>query len=82
MYWGYSKSPATKLSRILLANTDSGEVIGLFVDEVRQVIRLAASEIEVTANVLGGELADHVLGVGRPHGEFIILLDLDSIVGT
>lgn len=76
------ESPPSRLSRILLANTDSGEVIGLFVDEVRQVIRLAASEIEVTANVLGGDLADHVLGVGRPRGEFIILLDLDSIVGT
>jgi purine-binding chemotaxis protein CheW len=76
------ESPPTRLSRILLANTDSGEVIGLFVDEVRQVIRLASHEIEVTANVLGGDLADHVLGVGRPHGEFIILLDLDSIAGA
>src|SRR5262245_23104994 len=54
---------ATRLSRILLANTDSGEVIGLFVDEVRQVVRLATPDIEITANVLGGELSDHVLGV-------------------
>ncbi|HVU03575.1 MAG TPA: chemotaxis protein CheW [Polyangiaceae bacterium] len=76
------ESPQTRLSRILLANTDSGEVIGLLVDEVRQVIRLAPSEIEITANVLGADLADHVLGVGRPDGEFIILLDLDSIVET
>jgi purine-binding chemotaxis protein CheW len=76
------EAPASSMSRILLANTDLGEVMGLFVDEVRQVIRLAAAEIEVTAHVLGGDLADHVLGVGRPHGEFIILLDLDSIVGT
>jgi purine-binding chemotaxis protein CheW len=78
----FPEAPPTRLSRILLANTDSGEVVGLFVDEVRQVVRLGPSEIEITANVLGTELADHVLGVGRPDGEFVILLDLDSIVGT
>ena len=73
---------SSRQSRILLANMDSGEVVGLFVDEVRQVVRLGAQEIEVTANVLGGELSDHVLGVGRPDGEFVVLLDLDSIVGN
>lgn len=72
----------SRQSRILLANTDPGEVVGLFVDEVRQVVRLGTQEIEVTANVLGGELSDHVLGVGRPDGEFVVLLDLGSIVGA
>lgn len=76
------ESEPSRLSRILLANTDGGEVIGLFVDEVRQVIRLAASEIEITANMLGGDLSDHVLGVGRPDGDFVILLDLGSVAET
>lgn len=75
------EAASTRLSRILLATTDSGEVVGLFVDEVRQVVRLASQEIEVTANVLGGELSDHVVGVGRPDGEFVVLLDLGSMVG-
>jgi chemotaxis signal transduction protein len=74
------ENPATRLSRILLANTDSGEVIGLLVDEVRHVVRLSSSEIEVTATLLGGDLADHVLGVGRPGGDFVVLLDLGSMV--
>lgn len=72
---GLPEGASTRLSRILLATTDIGEVIGVFVDEVRQVIRLAPGEIEVTANVLGGELSDHVIGVGRPGGEFVVLLD-------
>jgi purine-binding chemotaxis protein CheW len=72
----------TRLSRILLANTASGEVVGLFVDEVQQVVRLAESELEVTSTVLGGELSDHVLGIGRPGGDLIILLHLDAIVTT
>ncbi len=70
----------TRLSRILLANTDIGEVIGVFVDEVRQVIRLGSSEIEATANVLGGELSAHVMGVGRPGGEFVVLLDFARMI--
>lgn len=74
------ESPTTRLSRILLATTDSGEIVGLLVDEVRHVVRLSSSEIEVTSNLLGGELADHVLGVGRPTGDFLVLLDLGSVV--
>jgi len=76
------ESAPTRLSRILLANTEPGEVVGLFVDEVRQVVRLSANELEITSTVLGGDLSDHVLGVGRPEGEFLVLLDLDRIVGT
>ncbi len=76
------ESPPTRLSRILLANTDSGEVVGLLVDEVRHVVRLGSSEIELTGNVLGADLSDHVLGVGRPDGDFVVLLDLASMVET
>src|SRR4051812_3125503 len=36
----------TRRARILLGAADSGEVIGLLVNEVRQVVRLAAHEIE------------------------------------
>lgn len=73
--------PPTRLTRILLANTES-EVIGLVVDEVRQVVRMAESEVELTANVLGVDLSEHVLGIGRPGGEVIVLLELESIVAV
>jgi purine-binding chemotaxis protein CheW len=79
---GLPQIPPTKLSRILLTNTDSGEVVGLLVDEVRHVIRLSSAEIEVSGSVLGADLSDHVLGVGRPDGEFVVLLDLASMVET
>jgi purine-binding chemotaxis protein CheW len=79
---GLTAAPPTKLSRILLANTDSGEVVGLLVDEVRHVVRLSNAEIELSASVLGADLSDHVLGVGRPEGDFVVLLDLASMVET
>ncbi len=70
----------TRRARILLGEAESGEVIGLLVDEVRHVVRLAATEIEPAASALGGDVSEFVLGIGRPAGEFLILLDLLSIV--
>lgn len=72
--------PLTRRARVLLATSELGEVIGLLVDEVRQVVRLSENEIEVAAAALGGDVAEHVLGVGRPEGAFLILLDLRAIV--
>src|SRR5690606_689560 len=72
--------PLGRRARILLATTESGEVIGLLVDEVRQVVRLSENEIEMAAATLGGDVAEHVLGVGRPEGAFLVLLDLKAIV--
>jgi purine-binding chemotaxis protein CheW len=76
-----AEGESTRLSRILLSYTDSGEIVGLLVDEVRQVVRLVEREIEVAQQVLGGDLSDHVVGIGRPGDEVIVLLDLSSVTG-
>src|SRR5580704_9706062 len=59
------EAPIDRRSRILLSDVGSGEQLGLLVDEVQQVWRLASEEIE-PANVLGGEQPTHIAGVGRP----------------
>jgi purine-binding chemotaxis protein CheW len=61
-----------KKSRILLVDA-AGELIGLLVDEVLQVYRLAESEIE-PPQVLGTEQPPHVVGIGRPVGGAVLLL--------
>jgi purine-binding chemotaxis protein CheW len=69
-------------SRILLADPGTGEQVGLLVDDVQQVWRLASEEIEA-ASVLGGEQAPHIAGIGRPAasgGVMLILLELRPIV--
>jgi len=71
----------TKKGRILLVAGAENEVIGLYVDEVLQVHRLADTEIEIATNVLGGKLADYVVGIGRPEGFLLILIDLRPVVG-
>ena len=70
----------TRRTRILLTETTSSEVVGLLVDGVDQVIRLTDSEIELASTVLGGDVSEHVLGIGRPPGREIILLDLTAVV--
>jgi purine-binding chemotaxis protein CheW len=69
-------------SRILLTDAGTGELVGLLVDEVQQVWRLATEEIE-PASVLGGEQAAHVAGIGRPaasDGAVLILLELRPVL--
>ncbi|HLK37442.1 MAG TPA: chemotaxis protein CheW [Polyangiaceae bacterium] len=69
-------------TRILLADVGTGEQVGLLVDEVQQVWRLAGDEIE-SPQALGGEQSAHIAGIGRPAdagGLTFVLLDLRPIV--
>jgi purine-binding chemotaxis protein CheW len=76
-----SAADITKKGRILLVMGSDNEIIGLYVDEVLQVYRLAESEVEVAGNALGGKLGDYVVGIGRPEGSLLILIDLGPILG-
>jgi purine-binding chemotaxis protein CheW len=70
-----------KKSRVLLVE-GAGEQIGLLVDEVVQVYRLAEAEVE-PPTVLGSEQPPHVVGIGRPTGgPVLLLLDLTPLFFT
>jgi purine-binding chemotaxis protein CheW len=82
--------PASAKARVLLV--DSGvELLGLLVDAVQQVHRLRPEEVELSSMV-SGELADYVLGIGRPGArrsekledstaeELLILLDPEPLL--
>jgi purine-binding chemotaxis protein CheW len=76
------ETPIDRKTRILLADAGTGESMGLLVDEVHQVWRLAVDEIE-PSNVLGGEQPPHIAGIGRPAGAggaTLVLLDLRPIL--
>jgi purine-binding chemotaxis protein CheW len=57
-------APPTRHARILLVQT-KGEIMGARVDAVHHVERLRDDEIE-PAGIAGGDLPEHVLGIGRP----------------
>ena len=58
------EGPVDKHTRVLLVDAGD-EIIGLLVDRVLQVYRLDEDEVELAA-VVGGDVSEHVLGVGRP----------------
>jgi purine-binding chemotaxis protein CheW len=68
--------------RILLVPAPFGEVMGLYVDEVAQVYRFAASEIETAASVLGGNVAEYILGIGRREEKTVLLLSLAPLLAS
>jgi len=73
------QAPLTRKTRILLTE-NAGEVVGLYVDEVRHVLRLTEAEIELATGVFGNDVSEHVIGIGRPPGHVLVLLDLTSVV--
>jgi len=73
------QAPLSRKTRILLTES-AGEVVGLYVDEVRHVLRLTESEIELATGVFGSDVSEHVIGIGRPPGHILVLLDLTSVV--
>ena len=82
---GLALSPAGRNTRIVVVNRD-GEPFGLWVDEVRAVVRIAEEEIEPSAALFGGSESGFLSGVGRVPGEdtardrVVILLDLGAVV--
>lgn len=88
----FAPEAITPRSRILLVE-GGDEVLGLLVDEVTQVYRLSAQEIEL-ASVIGGNMGAHVAGIGRPRirglrgeaikasDEVLILLDLAALLSS
>lgn len=80
---GLPKAAPTRRSRILLTTGPEQEVFGVMVDEVKQVLRLAESQIEAASTAFGTEVSEHVIGMGRPTpDEVMILIDLGAIVGN
>jgi purine-binding chemotaxis protein CheW len=72
--------PPTRDARILIV-TRAEESFGLFVDEVRQVVRMRDSEIEPPPAMLGGQDSEFIAGIGRPYRDrLLILLELDAVL--
>ncbi|MBK8258388.1 MAG: purine-binding chemotaxis protein CheW [Polyangiaceae bacterium] len=89
------ESAPTRRARVLLVNPQGTEVLGLYVDEVLQVYRLADNEIEHAAAALGGEVAPYIAGIARPivqgsasssaaptEASLVILLELRSLLAS
>lgn len=58
------EGPETRRTRILLMETGT-ETLGVYVDAVLQVCRLAETDIEEPGPVLGTDVSEHITGIAR-----------------
>lgn len=76
---GLLEDTITKKTRIIIIRLDNGEIIGMLVDEVKEVVTLETSQIEKVAYDSGEEKANYLSGVGKDKGELISLLDMNLV---
>ncbi len=73
------KSDLTGDARSVVVEVE-GHTIGIIVDEVSEVLRLQAENIEPPPAVIGGITAEYLTGVGKLENRLLILLDMDKIL--
>lgn len=76
---GLAEDEITKLTRIIIIKLENGEVIGVLVDAVKEVVTLDAREIEKVSYDSGEEKTNYISGIGKDKGELISLFDLNLV---
>ncbi|MEW6444907.1 MAG: chemotaxis protein CheW [Pseudomonadota bacterium] len=71
----------TDATRTLIVEVE-GQVLGLLVDSVAEVIELPAEEVAASPTVNSDENAVHIQGVVSRPGGLVILLNLDNLTHT
>lgn len=70
----------TKKTRIIIIRLENGEVIGMLVDEVKEVVTLQTNQIEKMAyDSKEDAKTNFISGVGKDKGELISLLDMNLV---
>lgn len=77
--FGLPSSDVTDNTRIVVIEVD-GQVVGILVDAVAEVVYLRQSEIETTPNVGNDESAKFIQGVCHKNDELLILVDLEKMM--
>jgi purine-binding chemotaxis protein CheW len=78
--FGMNETEMTDESRIVVVDIN-GTIIGLVVDSVSEVIRLKASNIEQTPEIITQKInAEYLKGVGKMDERLLILLNLENII--
>lgn len=69
----------TDKTRIIIVKLEDA-MVGIIVDEVKEVIELANDQIEGVQNIQGKMKTNHILGVGKDDGNIVTLLHLSNII--
>lgn len=77
--FGLPTKDADDSSRIVIIEVN-GNVIGMLVDSVAEVVDLKKSEIETAPNVGTDETSKYIQGVASREGELLIVVDLNRFL--
>ena len=82
MKMGLEEEEITNKSRIIILKTEAGDLVGIIVDQVNQVLTLDANNIEKMRydDKKGKTNATFVNGVGHYEGGLVSILDLEAVV--
>ncbi|MHB8841684.1 MAG: chemotaxis protein CheW [Candidatus Aquicultor sp.] len=69
----------TKATRIVVVNV-LGNTVGMIVDAVSEVLRLATDAIEPPSTIVESVGSQYLKGIGKLEERLIILLDLDKLL--
>ncbi len=77
---GLEEDVVTKASRIIVIKMEQQGMIGVIVDEVKEVVTLETEQIEKVAYDSKEEKDNFISGVGKCEGGLISLLDLNLVM--
>lgn len=77
---GLDPDVETKSTRIIILKLEQQGMIGVMVDEVKEVVTLENSQIEKIGYDSKEEMRSFLSGIGKCDGGLISLLDLNSVV--
>ncbi|RKM62442.1 purine-binding chemotaxis protein CheW [Butyrivibrio sp. CB08] len=82
MKMGLAEDELTGKSRIIILKTGEGDLVGIIVDQVNQVLTLDTNNIEKVRydDKKGSGHTNFVGGVGHYDGGLVSILDLDAVV--
>lgn len=78
--FGLEEDVFTTTTRIIIVKLKDQSLVGLIVDEVKEVVNLDARTIERPSFKLSEEKAAFLLGIGKQGEGLISLLDIDNVV--
>ena len=71
----------TKKSRIIIIKTEQQALVGIIVDEVKEVVTLMEDQVEKVAYEYGkDDLNSYLIGVGKSNNELISLLNINGVI--
>lgn len=71
--------PYSDKTRIIIVKLEDA-MVGLIVDEVKEVVEIENAQVEVVQNIQGKMKTSHILGVGKLEENIVTLLNLTNII--